>query len=160
MDFLSLALVLLALIHGQAMDLSIGTGGNDTMTAQDLLERNGFPGGLLPSNVEGYTLDNSGRFVLKLDAKCDVTIPDAYPVEYRAKIEGLLSYGSIKDLSGVYVKVFLVWWELTGIYMENEKVVFQVGILSASYPASNFDESPDCGSKASSSSTTLDRSTH
>nr|ABR17598.1 unknown [Picea sitchensis] len=46
--------------------------------------------------------------------------------------------------TGIRVRVFFQWWSITGIRSSGKDLVFEVGVVSAKYPSSNFDESPDC----------------
>nr|GMC92534.1 protein disulfide isomerase-like 5-4 isoform X1 [Ipomoea batatas] len=61
----------------------------------------GFPIGLLPTNVKGYSLNQTtGSFVLFLDDKCRITLPpDNYLATYSKKIVSPSSTGSASGLS-------------------------------------------------------------
>jgi len=115
-------------------------------TAYDELQRKGFPSGLLPNSVANYSLDtSSGGFSVQLQGRCDITLPpDNYPASFSEKIAGRLTEGYIQDLTGIRVRVFFQWWSITGIRSSGKDLVFEVGVVSAKYPSSNFDESPDC----------------
>lgn len=116
----------------------------DSSSAYEVLESYGFPAGLLPETVTGYDLDDNGKFTLYLDGSCTVDIPNAYPVKYASTIKGTIAYGSLTNLSGISVKVFFIWWDLTAISVSGENLVFKVGPASASYPILNFSENPVC----------------
>ncbi|KAK4854723.1 hypothetical protein QYF36_000513 [Acer negundo] len=64
----------------------------------DLLTLYGLPKGLLPGNIESYTLQNdTGSFSIHLTGSCYV---DFNPlVYYGKKITGRLSYGAVTDIS-------------------------------------------------------------
>lgn len=113
-------------------------------SAYDILSSYGFPSGLLPQTVSHYDLDSDGKFTLYLSGSCTVDIPDAYPVKYAPKITGTISNQTLDDLSGITVKVLFVWWDITGISVSGDDLVFKVGPVSASYAALNFSENPVC----------------
>ncbi|KAJ7298966.1 hypothetical protein O6H91_23G054800 [Diphasiastrum complanatum] len=119
-------------------------GQQHTPTPYQMLDLNGFPAGLLPNTVVSSTFDSNGRFVVRLSEKCLLNIPGAYPVTYDTTITGIISPGRLSSLSGITVKVFFVWWSITEIYVSGSNLVFVVGFASASYPASNFLDSPIC----------------
>lgn len=105
----------------------------------------GFPIGLLPHIVTGYDLAENGKFAVYLDSKCEIDIPSAFPVVYSKKISGKLAYGSLKDLSGIQVKIYYFWLTINAITVQGDNLKFEVGLISASYPIHpNFDENPDC----------------
>ncbi|KAJ7555441.1 hypothetical protein O6H91_05G084700 [Diphasiastrum complanatum] len=114
-------------------------------TAYELLELNGFPAGLLPHTVVSATFHSNGQFEVHLSGKCSVDVPGEYPVSYGSRITGVLSKGRLSGLSGITVKAFFVWWSITEIFVTGQDLVFTIGIASASYPASNFNDSPVCG---------------
>ncbi|KAI3977324.1 hypothetical protein MKX01_000237 [Papaver californicum] len=117
------------------------------------LQTNGFPIGLLPKNVLNYSLNKtSGDFSVNLGYTCKLTLPpDNYLATYSKKITGKLVEGKIGELKGIRVWAFFQWWSITGIKSSGENLVFEVGMVSAKYPAKNFDESPECQGKHSSS---------
>nr|GME17796.1 uncharacterized protein LOC109186882 [Ipomoea batatas] len=57
----------------------------------------------------------------------------------------------IAELDGISVKAFFKWWGITGIRSSGDNLVFEVGMVTAKYPSKNFDESPECEGKRSSS---------
>ncbi|KAL3622974.1 hypothetical protein CASFOL_030547 [Castilleja foliolosa] len=113
----------------------------------------GFPVGLLPANVESYTLNHtSGFFSVKLSESCQVTLPpDNYLATYSHKITGKLVENRIAELDGISVRAFFKWWGITGIRSNGQDLVFEVGVVTAKYPANNFDQSPLCQGTHSSS---------
>lgn len=121
---------------------------SNNISAYEQLERNGFPAGLLPRTVVSYTLQSDGRFAVYLSGKCSFTVPgEKLPVSYSSVITGVLAPGRLSDLGGVQVKVLWIWWSITGIYVKNDNLVFEVGLVSAEYPMSNFDEGLECDAK-------------
>nr|GMC76387.1 uncharacterized protein LOC109186882 [Ipomoea batatas]GME03375.1 uncharacterized protein LOC109186882 [Ipomoea batatas] len=113
----------------------------------------GFPIGLLPTSVRGYSINQTtGSFVLFLDDKCRITLPpDNYLATYSKKITGKIVENRIAELDGISVKAFFKWWGITGIRSSGDNLVFEVGMVTAKYPSKNFDESPECEGKRSSS---------
>ncbi|KAI5321095.1 hypothetical protein L3X38_030166 [Prunus dulcis] len=61
----------------------------------DLLPKYGLPKGLLPDNVNSYTLSEDGSFEIYLESPCYVHFDQL--VYYNKNIKGKLSYGLIKD---------------------------------------------------------------
>jgi len=123
---------------------------SDASDVYERLETYGFPEGLLPHTVTGYTLEPDGKFTLYLEGKCNVLIDSKYPLLYDKVITGMLSYGRLEGLKGITVKAFYVWWSITGIAINDDKsLYFEIGILSASFPTSNFDDPPICEASSS-----------
>ncbi|OUZ99714.1 Protein of unknown function DUF538 [Macleaya cordata] len=123
------------------------------LTAHEELKHKGFPIGLLPTNVLNYSLNrSSGDFFVNLGDTCKLTLPpDNYLATYSKKITGKLVEGRIAELQGIRVRAFFQWWSITGIRSSGENLVFEVGMVTAKYPSKNFDESPECEGKRSSS---------
>lgn len=115
-------------------------------TAHDELIKYGFPIGLLPTNVQSYTLNRtSGHFSINLGDSCRVTLPpDNYIATYSPKITGKIVDNRIGDLDGISVRAFFKWWGITGIRSSGRDLVFEVGVVTAKYPSKNFDKSPPC----------------
>nr|ABR17355.1 unknown [Picea sitchensis] len=115
-------------------------------TAYQEMEEYDFPIGLLPTNVESYTLDTSdGSFVVYLSSSCSFTI-DSYKLSYKKKITGKISTDTLKDLDGVSVKMWIFYISISKVIREGTKLNFYVGSISKSFPVSNFDECQECGS--------------
>ena len=127
---------------------------NSTLTAAhaELLEY-GFPVGLLPANLQAYDLNRtSGDFVLKLDDTCRITLPpDNYLATYSKKVTGKIVENRIAGLDGIGVRAFFRWWGISGIRSNGQDLTFEVGYITKSFPSKNFDESPECEGKRSSS---------
>lgn len=123
---------------------------SDASDVYEKLETYGFPEGLLPHIVTGYNLESNGRFTLILENKCQVLIQDKYPLVYESEITGMLSYGRLEGLKGITVKAYYVWWGITGIALgDDHSLFFEIGILSAKFPYSNFDDPPICEAHSS-----------
>jgi hypothetical protein len=119
-------------------------------TAYDELRLRGFPRGLLPANVRGYTLDaGSGDFAVDLEGSCRIVLPAGnYLASFNSRLTGRLDEGRISGLSGIRVRAFFSWWSITGIRADGDQLVFEVGSVSAKFPARDFNASLECPGKA------------
>ncbi|KAL6877192.1 hypothetical protein ACP4OV_012863 [Aristida adscensionis] len=130
---------------------SPGLGGGDdddvpaAPSAYEMLEGFGFPRGILPEDVTGYTYRPSdGAFEVYFDGDCEFEV-DAYRLTYRRTITGNVEGGSIRNLGGVSVRMFLFNWGISRVVMADAgHLMFYVGPLSQAFPADNFEESPEC----------------
>ncbi|KGN66577.1 uncharacterized protein LOC101202755 [Cucumis sativus] len=114
----------------------------------DLLPLYGFPVGLLPDNVNSYTLSDDGTFEIQLQSSCYVHFSDL--VYYGKNIKGKLSNRSLSDVSGIEVKKLFAWLPITGIKVtpDSKSIEFAVGFLSEILPVSMFESIPTCRRKA------------
>uniref|UniRef100_A0ACD5U433 Uncharacterized protein n=1 Tax=Avena sativa TaxID=4498 RepID=A0ACD5U433_AVESA len=115
-------------------------------SAYEMLERFGFPKGILPVGVTGYTLRRSdGAFQVFMDRDCEFEVDGGYKLTYQRTISGTVAGGSIRDLRGVSVKIFFVNWGIDQVLMADaDHLMFYVGPLSQAFAADNFEESPQC----------------
>ncbi|KAG9459338.1 hypothetical protein H6P81_003846 [Aristolochia fimbriata] len=122
-------------------------------SAHKELTSKGFPVGLLPDCVSSYSLNRtSGDFFVDLGDSCQIKLPpDNYLATYEKRITGKLLEGKIAKLNGIRVWAFFKWWYITGIRTSGDNLVFEVGVVTAKYPVKNFDESPQCNGRRSSS---------
>uniref|UniRef100_A0A6N2M7J8 DUF538 domain-containing protein n=1 Tax=Salix viminalis TaxID=40686 RepID=A0A6N2M7J8_SALVM len=145
-NILSLSLYLLSLhvLSKTRLCLSL-----TTSDIHDLLPQYGLPRGLLPDNVESFTLPSSdGSFEVKLKTTCYVHFDDV--VYYDKVIKGKMSYGSVHDVSGIQAKKLFVWLPVTGIEVskaDDGMVSFFVGPISEELPAKQFEDVPVCKRK-------------
>ncbi|KAJ6338522.1 hypothetical protein OIU76_008067 [Salix suchowensis] len=84
-------------------------------TVYEVLQEYGFPIGLLPTGATSYELDKS------------------------------TAKEKLSKLSGIQVKVLVLWLSIVEVIRDVDELEFSVGIASAGFPASNFDECPACG---------------
>lgn len=120
--------------------------GNDTLTAYEVIEEYDFPVGILPKGVLGYKLDSStGKFSAYLNATTCTFSIDSYELKYLSTITGVIAEDKITSLSGVKVKVLLFWLNIVKVTRVDDELEFSVGIASADFAVSNFEESPTCG---------------
>ncbi|GLT42439.1 hypothetical protein SLA2020_164370 [Shorea laevis] len=65
--------------------------------------------------------------------------------------KGVLGYklnsstDKLKSLSGIKVKVLFFWLSIKEVIRDGDELEFSVGIASADFPVSNFNECPTCG---------------
>ncbi|KAH6761100.1 DUF538 family protein of unknown function [Perilla frutescens var. frutescens] len=132
--------------------LSLLAAASEASTAHDELVKYGFPVGLIPADIESYTLNRtSGAFSLGLGGNCRVTLPpDNYLAAYSPRITGKIVENRIAELDGISVRAFFKWWGITGIRSSGQDLVFEVGMVTAKYPSKNFDMSPQCEGRHSS----------
>nr|ACM17584.1 hypothetical protein OG_ABa077F15_032P05-14 [Oryza meyeriana var. granulata] len=78
------------------------------VTAYDELRLRGFPRGLLPANVCGYTLDAGSRdFVVDLISICRIVLPaGSYLASFSDRLTGRLDDRRISGLSDIRVRAF------------------------------------------------------
>ncbi|XP_073136902.1 uncharacterized protein At5g01610-like [Henckelia pumila] len=115
-------------------------------SAYQVLRQYDFPAGLLPEGAVGYSLNSAtGEFSANLNGSCRFKLEDSYELSYQPVIKGVISRGRIQKLSGVTVKVVVMWLGVVGVNRKGENLEFSVGIASANFPARNFDECPQCG---------------
>ncbi|KAJ0860366.1 hypothetical protein HanRHA438_Chr13g0622861 [Helianthus annuus] len=123
-------------------------------TAHSVLTHHGFPIGLLPIGVFSYNLNTTtDEFSVDLGTPCRLILPpDNYLATYSKKVTGKIFENQIAELKGIRVRAFFQWWGITGNKINGDDLVFEVGMVTAKYPAKNFDESPHCEGKKHSSS--------
>ncbi|KAK4788637.1 hypothetical protein SAY86_019956 [Trapa natans] len=133
----------------RSLELNSGVVPSIASDVHDLLPKYGFPRGLIPDSVKSYNLSDDGSFVIQLDRPCYVHFDEL--VYYDRKIKGKISYGSASGVSGIQAKKLFIWVSVTGIKVESSSgmIEFYVGALSEKLPAKQFEEVPQCKSKAS-----------
>ncbi|KAJ4727703.1 Protein of unknown function, DUF538 [Melia azedarach] len=116
-----------------------------TKTAYEVLQEYDFPVGLLPKGVTGYELDiSTGEFSVYFNGSCTFSI-DSYELKYKSTITGVITEDKLSSLSGIKVKVLFLWLNIVKVIRDDDELEFSVGIASADFAVSNFDESPTCG---------------
>ncbi|KAF3973766.1 hypothetical protein CMV_002837 [Castanea mollissima] len=96
----------------------ISTVTETTADVHDLLPHYGLPKGLIPNNVDSFTLSDDGTFTLQLSSPCYVQFDQL--VYYDKKISGKLSYGSVSSVSGIQAKKLFLWVSVTGIQADKD----------------------------------------
>ncbi|GAA0154585.1 hypothetical protein Leryth_004888 [Lithospermum erythrorhizon] len=117
-----------------------------TPTAYQVLQSYNFPIGLLPQGTTGYDLDQeTGNFNAYFKGPCSFSLEDSYELKYSSKISGTIQKDKLMNLSGISVKVVLVWLNIVEVKRDGDNLQFSVGITSADFPIDNFYECPHCG---------------
>ncbi|XP_061351891.1 uncharacterized protein At5g01610-like [Gastrolobium bilobum] len=113
-------------------------------TAYDVLQQYNFPIGILPKDAVGYKLDNStGKFEVYLNNTCSFKI-QSHKLKYKSTISGDITEDKISNLDGVQTKVLFLWVKIRSVTRQDNELQFSVGVASAHFPVSNFNESPTC----------------
>ncbi|TKW27198.1 hypothetical protein SEVIR_3G242600v4 [Setaria viridis] len=147
LPLLSLALLLLTVSASDPTAPAVAAAGiSGQPSAYEMLEGFGFPRGILPEGVTGYTYRASdGAFEVFMGGDCEFDVDGGYRLTYRRRIYGNVEGGSIRNLGGVSVRMFLLNWGIDRVVMEDAgHLMFYVGPLSQAFPADNFEESPQC----------------
>lgn len=115
-------------------------------SAYEALQQYNFPVGLLPQGAIGYDLNPStGKFTAYLNDTCDFSLTNLYDLRYKNTISGVISKDHLKKLRGVSVQVLEIWLNIAEVRRHGDHLQFIVGIASAKFPVSSFEESPQCG---------------
>ncbi|KAL3519032.1 hypothetical protein ACH5RR_021621 [Cinchona calisaya] len=120
-----------------------------TPDVHDLFPKYNLPKGLLPGNVESYSVSSEDNtFTIELTHHCYVQFKDQL-VLYDKVLTGKLGYGKVSDVTGIHAKKLFIWVSVTGMdFDENSNTIeFHVGILSQSLPADMFQTIPTCQNK-------------
>ncbi|XP_048135425.1 uncharacterized protein At5g01610-like [Rhodamnia argentea] len=144
--FSILILTVLSAFSGpQTHSSSAATAADNSLSAYEVLEEYDFPIGLLPNGVLSYEQDSStGEFTVYLNGTCTFSI-DSYELKYSSTITGVISTDVLSSLSGIKVKVWFFWLSIVKVVRDGDELEFSVGIASADFAVSNFDECPTCG---------------
>ena len=146
---ISLRLILIAAVLAYfSLAAAASAGGLAIADVHDLLPLYGLPKGLLPDNVNSYSLSaDDGDFEIELDSTCYVHFSKL--VYYDKKIKGKLSYGKVSGVSGIQAKKGFLWVSVSGIvaHPSSDTVEFQVGFLSEELPVSEFEKIHTCKDK-------------
>ncbi|GFQ04122.1 uncharacterized protein at5g01610 [Phtheirospermum japonicum] len=119
---------------------------NTKASPYEALQQYNFPVGLLPKGATGYSLNPAtGEFSAHLNGSCSFALENSYQLKYKPVIKGVISQGRLQKLSGVSVKVLVMWLNIVEIKRDDENLEFSVGITSADFPVRNFEECPQCG---------------
>ncbi|EAZ12553.1 hypothetical protein OsJ_02459 [Oryza sativa Japonica Group] len=82
---------------------------------------------------------------------CRIVLPaGSYLASFSDRLTGRLDDRRISGLSGIRVRAFFRWWSITGIRADGDELVFEVGSVSAKFPARHFNASLECPAKADS----------
>uniref|UniRef100_A0ACD6A2Q4 Uncharacterized protein n=1 Tax=Avena sativa TaxID=4498 RepID=A0ACD6A2Q4_AVESA len=120
--------------------------GNSTTqpTAYEMLERYGFPPGILPEGAESYDLGSDGSFQVNFPSDCCFRISKRYRLHYSSRIAGNIQNGSISGLEGVKVKIVFAWISIGEVGLDGGELRMHAGPLSKSFSADHFSTSLEC----------------
>ncbi|XP_071721958.1 uncharacterized protein [Rutidosis leptorrhynchoides] len=150
-----LCLLTLTIVTSSSSSSSSSSSGSNSVRpvdVHDLLTKYGFPKGLVPDNVESYTLsETTGEFEIDLKSHCYVHFDRL--VYYDKKIKGKMSYGSVHSVSGIQAKKLFLWVYVSDIKINKDAgmIDFFVGPLSESLPENQFQTIPSCKTKPAAS---------
>ncbi|XP_009771841.1 uncharacterized protein At5g01610 [Nicotiana sylvestris] len=117
---------------------------NENPSAYEELQNYDFPIGILPKGVIGYELNpKTGEFSAYFNGSCRFML-SSYELNYKPVIKGVISKGMLRKLSGVSVKVVLIWLNIVEVRRKGDNLQFSVGITSANFPIKSFVECPSC----------------
>ncbi|KAI5680467.1 hypothetical protein M9H77_01694 [Catharanthus roseus] len=116
-------------------------------SAYEVLQQYDFPIGILPQGSTGYDLNPyTGKFSSYLNQTCTFSLTNLYDLRYESIVSGIISKDQIRKLSGVSVRVLnKVWLKIRKVNRIGDHIEFSVGVTSAKFPVSSFEESPQCG---------------
>lgn len=141
------ALLAFLLLSSLSLALADVTPVLDAPTAYEMLERFGFPKGILPEGVQGYLLLPDGGFEVLLRSDCEFKVErGGYLLKYKRRITGRVASGTLTELQGVSVRVLHLWFGIDEVVRRDADLNFYVGPLFASFPAANFKECQQCRS--------------
>ncbi|KAJ4886010.1 hypothetical protein Rs2_25758 [Raphanus sativus] len=119
---------------------------SDDETIYEILQENGLPLGIFPKGVKDFSFNGeTGRFSIYLNQSCDAKYETE--LHYDVNITGKISYGEIKDLSGILAQDLFLWFPVKGIRVDvpsSGLIVFDVGVVRKQYSLSLFETPRDC----------------
>ncbi|XP_006663324.1 uncharacterized protein At5g01610-like [Oryza brachyantha] len=114
-------------------------------TAYEMLQRFGFPVGILPEGVQGYRLGEDGSsFEVYLAGDCQFRAAKRYVLRYSSRVAGSVAAGSITSLEGVKVKETFVWLRISQVDVDGDQIRLHVGPFTKSVAADQLAVSPQC----------------
>ncbi|GER40660.1 hypothetical protein STAS_17341 [Striga asiatica] len=111
----------------------------------EILRLHGLPMGLLPKGVTNFSLDNSGKFEVRLDRACNAKFENE--LHYDANVSGTIQFGRIDGLSGISAQDLFLWFRVIEIRVDipsSGLIYFDVGVVSKQYSLSTFETPRDC----------------
>ncbi|KAM0839022.1 hypothetical protein ACQ4PT_060581 [Festuca glaucescens] len=101
------------------------------------------PPGILPAGASAYTLSPEHAFTVELPDQCSIDA-GGRTVRYDRTVTGHVAAGELTGIGGVHVKVVFVWVPISAVHRDGDKVTFQAGPVSASFPVATFATPPTC----------------
>ncbi|KAI3987445.1 hypothetical protein MKX01_042449 [Papaver californicum] len=111
----------------------------------EVLKSHGLPIGLLPKGVTEFSLNENGRFEVHLDQACNAKFENV--IHYDRNVTGTLSYGQIRELTGIQAQELFLWFPVNGIRVDipsSGLIYFDVGVIYKQFSLSLFETPPDC----------------
>lgn len=124
---------------------SLGGWALGTSTIYDALESRGLPKGLFPKGVKEYSLNEDGRLQVRLEQACNAKFESE--LHYDQNVSGQLSYGQIRNLTGISAQDLFLWFPVKGIRVDVPSsgiIYFDVGVVYKQFSVSIFENPPDC----------------
>ncbi|CAA7049179.1 unnamed protein product [Microthlaspi erraticum] len=117
-------------------------------TIHDVLVSNGLPAGLLPQEVDSYSLYDDGRLEVYLDAPCLAKFETRVMFKYTdSVVRANLSYGSLTGVEGLTQADLFMWLPVKDITVENPNIgviTIDIGYALKQLSRSVFEEPPKC----------------
>ncbi|KAJ8899382.1 hypothetical protein K2173_018356 [Erythroxylum novogranatense] len=111
----------------------------------EALKDHGLPMGLLPKGIRDFSLDESGRFEVRLDQACNSKFESE--LHYDRNVSGNLSHSQIGSLSGISAQELFLWFPVKGIRVDVPSsgiIYFDVGVVRKQFSLSLFETPRDC----------------
>ncbi|PHU01116.1 hypothetical protein BC332_30903 [Capsicum chinense] len=104
-----------------------------------------FPIRTLPKGVIDYELISKiGEFLVYLNSSCRFML-GSFEIYYEPVINGVISKGRLRKVSGVNVKVvLLLWLNIVEVRRSGDNLQLSVGFTSANFPVRRFEQFPRC----------------
>ncbi|KAA8526904.1 hypothetical protein F0562_008867 [Nyssa sinensis] len=116
-----------------------------SISIHDLLRTKGLPAGLLPKEVQSYTLSETGLLEVFLDGPC-LTKFDTMAF-YESVVRANLTYGRLTGVEGLSQEELFLWLPVKGIIVKDPKsglILFDIGVAHKQLSLSLFEDPPDC----------------
>ncbi|KAA8523783.1 hypothetical protein F0562_010206 [Nyssa sinensis] len=116
-----------------------------SLSIHDLLKTKGLPAGLLPKDVQSYTLSETGLLEVFLDGPC-LTKFDTMAF-YDSVVRANLTYGGLTGVEGMSQEELFLWLPVKGIIVNDPKsglILFDIGVAHKQLSLSLFEDPPDC----------------
>lgn len=116
-----------------------------TMSIHDLLMAKGLPPGLIPKDVESYTLAEDGLLQVYLKGPC-LTKFDTMAL-YESTVRANLTYGGLTDVEGFSQEELFLWLPVKDIIVTDPNsgiILFDIGVAHKQLSLSLFEDPPDC----------------
>ncbi|KAJ8622320.1 hypothetical protein MRB53_030849 [Persea americana] len=134
-----LPLLLLCLLYQSLLPLSFSN------SIHELLLRNGLPAGLFPKDVKSFSLSESGVLEVYLERPCLTKFDNR--VFYETVVRANLSYGALKNVSGLSQEELFLWLPVKDIIVDDPTsglILFDIVVAHKELSLSLFECPPDC----------------